>query len=556
MLSTYFDQETRNGGLGKIGDYLDAIWAAQTPAELEDTLAVITRETGREQFFCSSDITTTADGTILYCFETMSTPYAAEDFTQGHYVYDSMNEQQTRLLSVLGIAEPQRRALKQIDVYYDLALAESTLDGQEFQVYSAQMLEESFPSLSLPRYFREAGYENTDRVIIADPDALSRFAQAFTADNLEGWKAMYTTLLLDVYWICVPADVADADRGFWGDYYAADPAHYSDSDVLYTCVAPLLATDLCRMYDEDNELEPLRENIRRLFDSMAGLFSENIRALDWMTDTTKAAALEKLSAMKLVVLWPDTMDSVAGIDYVSKAEGGTLFENLCRYQLARRARYNARIGEKLSDLDVWLSSGIFQNNAFYYPEANTVFIPLGFITSKEYGPAWPVEKQLAILGVTVGHEMTHGFDSYGAHFGADGVMRAWWTDEDDERFQEKCRAVAAYFAGTEFLPGFTNDPDYTVDENIADMGGMKITLALAATLDDFDYDLFFRTYAQRWATSATRPGARLYLAGDEHSAGRIRVNKILPLFDEFYATYGIEPGDAMYVAPEDRVSVW
>ena len=556
FVSTYFDHDTRSGGLGKIGEYLDAIWAAQTPAELQDTLAVITRETGREMFFFESDTTTTEDGTILYGFRTVPVPYPAEDFTQGHYVYDAMNEQQTRLLSTLGIAEPQRGALAQIDVYHDLALAQSTLDGQEEQVYTAQMLTEAFPTLSLPRYFRAAGYENTDRVILIDPDAISRFAQVFTADNLEGWKSVYTKLLLDGFWICAPADVADASRGLWGEYYAADPAHYSDTDVLYAYVAPALAADLCRMFNEENDLAPLRENIRWMFDAMAGILSEDIRGLTWMTDTTKAAALTKLAAMKLVVLWPDAMDSVAAVDYVSKAEGGTLFDNLCRYRLARRARYNARIGETLSDMDVWLSSGVFQNNAFYYPEANTVFIPLGFITSREYGPAWPVEEQLAVLGATVGHEMTHGFDGYGAQFDANGRVRTWWTDEDYERFHAKCHAVAAYYAGMEFLPGFTNDPEYTADENIADMGGLKITLALAATLKDFDYDLFFRTYTQRWATSATRPGARLYLAGDAHSAGRIRVNKLLPLFDAFYSTYGIEPGDAMYVAPENRVSVW
>ena len=154
------------------------------------------------------------------------------------------------------------------------------------------------------------------------------------------------------------------------------------------------------------------------------------------------------------------------------------------------------------------------------------------------------------------HEISHAFDSSGSQYDKDGNLNNWWTDEDRKAFEEKTAKVAAYFSTIEAVPGGYVNGEMTVGEAVADLGGMAVMLEAASHIDGFDYDAFFRNNAAVWKKQMSDELARSKLLTDVHPPGHVRTNANIQQFDEFYETYDVKPGDGMYLAPENRLSVW
>ena len=156
----------------------------------------------------------------------------------------------------------------------------------------------------------------------------------------------------------------------------------------------------------------------------------------------------------------------------------------------------------------------------------------------------------------IGHEISHAFDIDGAQFDKDGAIANWWTDEDYAAFQARAAKLASWYDG--FIPaeGITYSGKQVHNEAIADMGGMKCMLGIAAQREDFDYDLFLRQYSILYREKELPSLFILQAMIDVHPLCYLRVNATLAQFDEFVDFYGIKEGDGMYIAPEDRVAVW
>ncbi|HJJ38640.1 MAG TPA: hypothetical protein O0X42_00750, partial [Methanocorpusculum sp.] len=131
-----------------------------------------------------------------------------------------------------------------------------------------------------------------------------------------------------------------------------------------------------------------------------------------------------------------------------------------------------------------------------------------------------------------------------------------WTAEDKEAFDAKTQKVAAYLSTIEAGPGVHVNGDLVVTESIADFGGLAAVLEAASQIDDFDYDAFFRNYASAWKIVMSKDKLAEKLVSDEHPPGSVRVNTNVQQYEEFYTAYDVQPGDGMYLAPEDRVAVW
>ena len=194
-------------------------------------------------------------------------------------------------------------------------------------------------------------------------------------------------------------------------------------------------------------------------------------------------------------------------------------------------------------------------NCFYSSTANSVFILGAFAQGDIYNSEMSDEELLAKLGSVIGHEISHAFDSKGAQFDKDGNIANWWTEEDYAAFQECDQKLQDYFNAMHPWEGQDFIASIMTGESCADMAGLKVVLRIAAEKENFDYDAFFRAYADLWLTKDTLQSAYTRI-NDTHSMGYLRINTTLQQYDEFLNFYGISEGDGMYLAPEDRVSIW
>ena len=198
----------------------------------------------------------------------------------------------------------------------------------------------------------------------------------------------------------------------------------------------------------------------------------------------------------------------------------------------------------------------FTVNAAASRNTNTLIFPAGILQAPFYDKNASFEANLGAIGSTIAHEITHMFDDGGAQYDATGTVRNWWADSDYTHFQTLCKKAEHFYDGYEAAPGIPANGKETLSETISDIGGVACGLEVLSTMENPDYDAFFRSFARQWL----RAGSYETLAGlaqsDVHAPNILRTNRVLSNFQEFFDTYGIQPGDGMYVAPEDRIVIW
>ena len=280
-----------------------------------------------------------------------------------------------------------------------------------------------------------------------------------------------------------------------------------------------------------------------------------IEEADFLSDETRANAIAKLDAIKCNSLYPDDWDkySCEALEIKGIEEGGTLWE-----AVRNQHRFDTnQLIKKLSDAvdkDEWAYPPQTVN-CFYSSTANSIFILGAFAQGDIYNSEMSDEELLAKLGSVIGHEISHAFDSSGAKFDKDGNMANWWTEEDKAAFEARNQRLQDYFSAMHPWEGQDFIASIMTGESCADMAGLKVVLRIAAEKENFDYDAFFRAYADLWLTKDTLQMAYTRI-NDAHAMGYLRINTTLQQYDEFLNFYGISEGDGMYLAPEDRVNIW
>ena len=194
--------------------------------------------------------------------------------------------------------------------------------------------------------------------------------------------------------------------------------------------------------------------------------------------------------------------------------------------------------------------------AMYTPYNNSINIFAGILNGEYYNEGMSYEQMLGGIGFTIGHEISHAFDTNGSQYDKDGAVSNWWTEEDFAAYRERVDKLAAWYDG--FIPfeGAEYHGEDVQTEVCSDMASMKCMLAIAAEKEDFDYDAFFRQFAANWRDQSTLASLENKIQIDSHPMHYMRINATLAQFDEFLNFYGITEGDGMYIAPEDRVAVW
>jgi len=303
-----------------------------------------------------------------------------------------------------------------------------------------------------------------------------------------------------------------------------------------------------------------KAKMEELIANLKSALAVRIRNNEWMADSTKAAALEKLGRMDVLVGYPDKFRDYSSL--VLRADD--LFGNVERVSANEWAYERAKIDQPV-DRGLW-GMNPQTVNAYNGAFENKIVFPAAILQSPYFSLSADDAANYGGIGATIGHEITHGFDDQGSKIDADGKLKDWWTEGDSERFEAKIAEFGKQYDAFEVAPGYFVNGELTMGENIADMAGLRVSLDAyhaslggkeAPVIDGLTGDQrFFLAYAQSYQAKQRPESTINQVTTDEHTPDRWRVLGPLPNIDEWYAAFGIGPDSAMYIPPEKRVRIW
>ena len=327
----------------------------------------------------------------------------------------------------------------------------------------------------------------------------------------------------------------------------------SKEDTVYEMSVNLFSDVMSVYYGRKYFGEEAKTDVTGMIDKIKNVYRGRLQQNDWLTEETRNKAIEKLDKMKVFVGYQEDVDP--GTKELHLDPNKSFFE-LSEDIAQFGKRYTIDHFDDPIDKNKW-SGSAFDINAYYNPESNSINFPAGILQAPFYDKNQSTEKNYGGIGVVIGHEITHAFDSNGADYDENGDMHNWWTNADSKAFDKRIKAFEDQWNGLEIYETKVNGK-LTVTENVADAGGLSSTLQVLKTdMTKPNLKDYFENYADIWKQKASLQYNKYTMVQDVHAPNELRVNQQLKNLPEFYEAYPqIKKGDAMYLAPSKRISLW
>ena len=327
----------------------------------------------------------------------------------------------------------------------------------------------------------------------------------------------------------------------------------SKEDTVYEMSVNLFSDVMSVYYGRKYFGEEAKTDVTGMIDKIKNVYRGRLQQNDWLTEETRNKAIEKLDKMKVFVGYQEDVDP--GTKELHLDPNKSFFE-LSEDIAQFGKRYTIDHFDEPIDKNKW-SGSAFDINAYYNPESNSINFPAGILQAPFYDKNQSTEKNYGGIGVVIGHEITHAFDSNGADYDENGDMHNWWTKADSKAFDKRIKAFEDQWNGLEIY-GTKVNGKLTVTENVADAGGLSSTLQVLKTdMTKPNLKDYFENYANIWKQKASLQYNKYTMVQDVHAPNELRVNQQLKNLPEFYEAYPqIKQGDDMYLAPSKRISLW
>lgn len=425
-------------------------------------------------------------------------------------------------------------------------------------------LQELTPGLDWKRYLTALGASEDAfaEVVAGQPDALTGLASLLVEEELEAWKAWLIWQIVRGASALLSQEISRANFEFYGTALTGATEQRARWRRGVSFVEGSMGEAVGRLYVERHFDETAKATMDELVDYLIAAYRESIGQLDWMGDATKQRALEKLEKFVPKIGYP-----VKWRDYSSlQVDSGDLLGNSARVAEFELRRELDKVGKPI-DRDEWFMTPQTVN-AYYNPGFNEIVFPAGILQPPFFDKHADMAANYGAIGAVIGHEIGHGFDDQGSRYDGDGKLTDWWTEEDRAAFEQRTKSLIDQYnaLSPEGADGQTVNGELTIGENIGDLGGMAIAWRAyqrslhgeeAPVIDGLTgAERFFLSWAQAWQ-QASRPAETVRLLTiDPHSPNEFRCNQIVRNLDAFHETYGTQPGDALWMDPEERVSIW
>lgn len=399
------------------------------------------------------------------------------------------------------------------------------------------------------------GGSANDTVIIVQTAALAKLAEYLKEDNLLLLKNYMKTVIYQELADKVGLESYNAYLQYQAQIRGLPEVESADK-VMQEQIRNHLNFQLGRIYARKYVSEDIVANITKMIDDIRDIYRQRINNLSWMGVATKAAAIDKLDKMQVVVgydknaTWPQDLYVFY---YTNKNEGGIYINNLLA---DAEASMNYMFENKSQPVNKNIISVAPQTvNAFYSQQHNKIIILAGILQSPFYSVDASAEYNLGGIGTIIAHEITHAFDNQGSLFDANGnIGNSWWTAEDMAEYKKLQQKTIDYYNGFQINNQYVNGT-LTLSENIADLGAVSCITEYAKN-NNYNLQDLYTAYGKIWAIKARPEYLANQLLTDIHSPGKIRANAVLSAIDDFYTAFDIKETDGMYKPKEVRPSIW
>lgn len=488
---------------------------------------------------------------VTFAFGTVADYYVDEDYiTYMAYIKRAI----IQLLMEYGYNKKEARMVSSeiISFYKDIGSNSKLSNSYEdvtsyYNVVDSSYLNSVYNVFDVTWYLNERGI-NEDKYSLVDEGQYKKINEYLSDEYLMIWKKVILVEILSSYASYVDEDyyniVNELNNKITGTDVEVD---YKEDAV--SLVGNVFSDEIDKLYDEKVITDLDKEYLKELFSDIKNYFGKMLNDNTWLSEDTKKLALVKLDKMKVYVGLDGYNNNLSQNIVVS---GDSLVENVISIN---KSNYDLSLKRLEEEIDV-RELGMSEVNAYYSPLDNAVYIPSSVMFLMKSDASY--YEKLGTIGMVIAHEVTHGFDYNGSLFDSDGNLNNWWSDADRENYTKLKDKVSDYYSKIEVLDGKYIDGDKTVNENIADMGALKVISGVAvengASMDDLKE--MYSSFASFWKCQVNDEYAKLLLLNDSHSPNKYRVNAVLSLTDNFYDVYNIYPWNDMYVFSKKRVSVW
>lgn len=578
LFNTVLDTIGRNKkGISPLKPYLKKIDAIRNVADLQKLLMEMEPEGGIG--FFSISIGSDAKNSNVYAVNINPGRLGLSD--KDYYNSDDKDSKEkrekyelhvARMMQFIGESSAQAKESAAKIVALEIEMSAPRLDRVErrdrrkqYNPTAIKDLKKSIPSIEWDKYFTGIGITKTDTVNVTQPRYMTSLEKIFAEKKIDDLKAYLKWCVLNKSTSQLTTDIENANFDFYGKTLTGALKQRPREENALQVVNQSTGEALGKLYVEKLFPAEAKSKAIDMIHNVIAAYQTRINNLVWMSNETKAKAIQKLNKINIKVGYPDKWKDYSALEIKNVSEGGTYFENA--RNLAKWS-YKESVDklDKPVDKTVWGMSPQTVN-AYYSPSYNEIVFPAAILQPPFYNYQADEAVNYGAIGAVIGHEISHGFDDSGARYNAEGNLVDWWTADDLKQFTHLGSELADQYSALEPLPGIHVDGKFTLGENIGDLGGINaafdgLQLYLKAhgnpgLIDGFTPEQrFFISWATVWRTKSRDEAIKSQVKTDPHSPGMYRAYVPIQNVDAFYEAFGIKSGDKMYVSPDKRVKIW
>ena len=559
-------------GMAPIASYLQRIDAVTDNAGLQQLVAVMMREAFDPYFFVFASVDEkNSTKNLLQIYQSGLTlgnrDYYLSDDENNRNIREKYLGHIGRMFSLAGFDEESAKRASESVMRVETALAGEHFDNltlrDPYRNYHKMPYREfvsQFPGMDWDSFMSVLGADNVDTLNVSQLEPLAKAVELITEGNIDDQKNYLKWKVIDAAAPYLSDAFVAENFEFYGKVISGQKEIKPRWKRAVATVDGVLGEEVGRMYVEKYFPPRAKERMITLIDNLKKSLGERISALEWMSDSTKEKALEKLSTFYVKVGYPDKWRDYSALEI----KNDSYFANIVRASVFEYDYLISKAGKPVDRTEWHMTPQTV--NAYYNPTTNEICFPAGILQYPFFDMDADDAFNYGAIGVVIGHEMTHGFDDQGRLYDKNGNLADWWSQSDADNFKARAQVLVDWFDAIEVLPGLYANGSLTLGENIADFGGIQVAFqafrnatasAPLPVKDGFTPEQrFFIAYANLWATNIRDEQIRYLTQMDVHSLGEWRVNAILPHVQAWYDAFGIVPEDGMYLAPEKRASIW